>query len=229
MHYSRVLVLGDVHGCRKMLVNLIEKVIRFNPAEDKLIQLGDVIDRGPDSMACILYLDDLRKKYPESVVLLLGNHEQKAYESLKCTKDVGTMSDMRDPLEWILSWGGSETLRSFGGVENAIKLLLPYIESLDVYHLYHNYIFVHGGVPRGTKDIRNVPIKDLLHNRDLDWDGDGIVVCGHTVHHEVANYGKVICVDTGACFFGKLSAFDVVNRRVYWIEDEVPKAVSAKI
>lgn len=229
MEFERIIGIGDPHGCFNMLRNLIEQCIKFDPKSDKLVICGDIVDRGPDSMECVLYLDDLKKRYPENIVVLLGNHEKRIFESLK-PKSVGTMADMRDPLEWLLADGGSETVDSFGGLDNLERIVLPFIETMEVYHEAENHIFVHGGVPAGSIDIRDVPIRELLWNRDMVNTIPGkTVVCGHTVHQEVTNYGNVVvAIDTGACFFGKLSAFDIINRRVYWIEDRVPTRVLAE-
>jgi len=223
MEFERVIAIGDCHGMAKMLINLIEQVIKFKPDTDKLVLLGDYLERGPSSKGVVLYLDALKKRYPENIVLLLGNHEMKAYESLKSTRTTGAIEDMREPLSWILLDGGNETIEEFGGLEPMRQILIPFIESLDVYHEDRNHIFVHGGVPKDMTDIRNVPIEDLLWNRSMDYEGDKTIVVGHSVVREVQQINKIIFCDTGACFTGKLSAFDIINRRVYWIEDKPAK------
>jgi len=62
--------IGDVQGCCDQLTNLLT-VINFDRAKDKLIFLGDVVNRGPKS------LDTLRliKSLAPSVRLVLGNHD----------------------------------------------------------------------------------------------------------------------------------------------------------
>ena len=72
--YSRVLVVGDIHGMYEKLIMLMEK-IQFDPEEDLLVFLGDYVDRGPDSVQCLQYVYDLQHSSPDSVVCLLGNHE----------------------------------------------------------------------------------------------------------------------------------------------------------
>lgn len=223
MSITRLVCLSDPHACFDLLRNLLEKVFRFNPATDYLLVLGDVLDRGPDALECVLYLSDLRSKYPDRVKLLMGNHEYTAWNSL--TPGTGTIEDMRTPLNWITSYGGEQTIKSFGSVDNAKEILLPYIESLDYFYETPDFIFVHGGIPRGTKNIKEeVPVLELLNNRAMDYDGPHkTVICGHTVVDRVKLVGKhVIAIDTGAVFYGKLSAYDCLNRQVYWIEDRVP-------
>jgi len=228
MEFDKIVGISDPHGCYRMLHDLIEQCIKLDFTSDKLVICGDIVDRGPESMECVLYLDDLKKRYPDNVVLLLGNHEWKIREGLR-HRSKGTMADMRAPLEWLLAEGGSETVDSFGGMDNVIKILLPFIDRMDVYHEAAGHLFVHGGVPSGTRDIRNVPIPELLWNRELVNPIPGTtIVCGHTVHEQVTRYDNVIAIDTGACFFGKMSAYDILNQYVYWIEDSVPSRALTK-
>ena len=65
---GRDFIVGDLHGCRSMLDALLEHV-GFDTARDRLFSVGDLVDRGPDSMAC---LDLLLEPwfYP-----VLGNHD----------------------------------------------------------------------------------------------------------------------------------------------------------
>ncbi len=55
----RTVVVGDVHGCYeqlKALISELEKDGNYTPDADRLIFLGDYIDRGPDSRKCVGYL-----------------------------------------------------------------------------------------------------------------------------------------------------------------------------
>ena len=69
---SRLLAIGDIHGCREELELLLETV---DPGKtDRLVTLGDYVDRGPDSKGVVdrlLALDDETQWIP-----LLGNHDQ---------------------------------------------------------------------------------------------------------------------------------------------------------
>jgi serine/threonine protein phosphatase 1 len=66
----RTIVVGDIHGC---YVELIELFARVNLSEtDCLISLGDIVDRGADSIKVY----ELLKDRPNTIVLM-GNHERK--------------------------------------------------------------------------------------------------------------------------------------------------------
>ncbi len=62
--------IGDIQGCFESLQCLLEK-IAFNPQQDRLWLVGDLINRGPDSLATLRFLYSLR----DSVEFVLGNHD----------------------------------------------------------------------------------------------------------------------------------------------------------
>lgn len=62
--------IGDIQGCLEPLQCLL-KEIEFNPAQDKLWLAGDLINRGPDSLATLRFLYQLR----DSITIVLGNHD----------------------------------------------------------------------------------------------------------------------------------------------------------
>jgi serine/threonine protein phosphatase 1 len=68
-----ILVVGDVHGCYHTFKELVDR--HWDPSSMHLIQLGDLIRKGPHSAACLQYAMSLQEKYPEKVSFLMGNHE----------------------------------------------------------------------------------------------------------------------------------------------------------
>ena len=62
--------IGDIQGCFEALNLLLEK-IRFNPAQDRLWLVGDLINRGPDSVEVLQWAMGLGDR----VVTVLGNHD----------------------------------------------------------------------------------------------------------------------------------------------------------
>lgn len=63
-------VVGDIQGCYKGLVKLLKKA-DFRPHKDKLWAVGDLVARGPDSLATMEYLYDLGPHFDT----VLGNHD----------------------------------------------------------------------------------------------------------------------------------------------------------
>lgn len=69
------LAIGDVHGNRAALDDLLARLGDELSAADTLVFLGDYIDRGPDSKGCVDSILRLRESCRASVVTLMGNHE----------------------------------------------------------------------------------------------------------------------------------------------------------
>jgi bis(5'-nucleosyl)-tetraphosphatase (symmetrical) len=63
-------VIGDLQGCYAEFISLLQQV-DFNPSKDHLYLVGDVVARGPDSLACVDYL----YQQQGSVSITLGNHD----------------------------------------------------------------------------------------------------------------------------------------------------------
>ncbi len=67
---KRLVFIGDIHGCRKELEVLLEKV-HFDPRTDTLLCVGDIVSKGPDSLGVV----DLLRKHKAHCVR--GNHEDR--------------------------------------------------------------------------------------------------------------------------------------------------------
>ncbi len=63
-------VIGDLQGCYDEFQQLLQ-IVDFNPSQDRLYLVGDLIARGPNSLACLEYVVD----NASSVFTTLGNHD----------------------------------------------------------------------------------------------------------------------------------------------------------
>ncbi|WP_192073294.1 metallophosphoesterase [Pantoea agglomerans] len=74
--WRRIWVVGDLHGCRRELDALLQQH-QFDPQQDLLISVGDIIDRGPDSLGCLALLEEPWFR------CVRGNHEEMALSALQ--------------------------------------------------------------------------------------------------------------------------------------------------
>ena len=76
--------VGDLQGCLKPLQCLLEDV-GFNPNNDELWLVGDLVNRGPDSLETLRYLYAIR----DSLKITLGNHDLHCIALARGTTDRG--------------------------------------------------------------------------------------------------------------------------------------------
>lgn len=93
--------IGDLHGCHAEFVALLER-LNFNPANDTLWLVGDLINRGPGSLDCLREVQALGS----SVRCVLGNHD---FQLLVVARGGGRLKK-HDTLDAILAAPDREVL-----------------------------------------------------------------------------------------------------------------------
>lgn len=74
---ARVIVIGDIHGCHDEFRELLDRV---GPnADDRMIAIGDLVDRGPASERVLAFFRDT-----PNALSITGNHERK---HVRCARD----------------------------------------------------------------------------------------------------------------------------------------------
>jgi bis(5'-nucleosyl)-tetraphosphatase (symmetrical) len=84
--------IGDVQGCNDALQRLVEQ-IQFDPASDRLWFVGDLVNRGPDSLKVLRYI----KSLGASAIVVLGNHDLfllAVAESIATTRPEDTLHEI---------------------------------------------------------------------------------------------------------------------------------------
>lgn len=231
----RIYAIGDVHGCFEQMADMlgrIEEDLAKRPPEDwRIIFLGDYVDRGPDSAACLGLLQELMSD--ERVHGLFGNHEEIFLDFIE---------DPEAPsLTTWLTYGGIETLASYGvscieaDAANAYgraALRERLLEKMPRDHVdllwrlprllrYGDYAFAHAGVRPG----RGLSAQS---DRDLSWirqpflssdeDFGAVVVHGHTPVDAITMRPNRIGVDTGAVYGRVLSCVVLEGRQRHALE-----------
>ena len=185
---NRLIAIGDIHGEVEKLNSLIDKLDLQK--QDKVIFLGDYIDRGLNSKAVIERILDLSKKI--ECVFLKGNHE----DMLLKTK----ITQFQDDIEhWLLS-GGISTYDNYGDYPAIFNTHGKFLDSLKLYHIEQNYMFVHAGI-NPKKELSEQTKDDLLWIREEFLDNSHNlpykIIFGHTPFIEPLILNDKIGIDTG--------------------------------
>jgi bis(5'-nucleosyl)-tetraphosphatase (symmetrical) len=99
---TRHLFIGDVQGCRVELEKLLEE-LDFDPARDALHPVGDLVNRGPDSLGTLRLLRDLDAR------AVLGNHDLHLLRVAHGTRELRPSDTLDDVLaapdrDELLAW-----------------------------------------------------------------------------------------------------------------------------
>ncbi len=122
---SRLYAIGDLHGCLDALRRLLER-IGFEPASDRLLFVGDLVNRGPDSLGTLRYVRSLG----DSAISLLGNHDLHLLAAHHGIRAPGR----KDTLDAILAAPDRDAL-------------MDWLRRRPVLHSGDGFVAVHAGVP----------------------------------------------------------------------------------
>jgi serine/threonine protein phosphatase 1 len=220
---GRLFAISDIHGCYDTFNTLLINHIGLKKS-DRLILLGDYIDRGEKSKEVIdLIIDLIDSGF--NITPLMGNHEEMLIDTWK-------NSEMM-PL-WLLN-SGITTLESFRihDIQQVDKKYLDFFLKLKYYEKVGNFLFVHAGFndfsPDPFSDIHGMiwECRTFYENPQLR---NKTIIHGHRpklpemILKLINEKSKVIPIDTGCVYekepgYGKLSALDIGNMKLISIEN----------
>jgi len=146
---SKTWIIPDTHGCAATLRIMMEQQIKPDKT-DRLIFLGDYIDRGPDSKGVIDFIMKLQEEGCK-VSALKGNHEESCVKAWKADKNrksfLGIKSKSHLQKEWE-AYGGKQTLESFDTTRagEIPEKYIIWMESLEYFVETEKFIAVHAGL-----------------------------------------------------------------------------------
>jgi len=240
---TTTLAIGDVHGCVDELDMLVSKAIDINHRINNIVFLGDLIDRGPDSLGVIQYAMDLKESF--SVKLIRGNHDDRfiRFHKHRTEGNEEALSSMTTRYSWYDWKPISDEIDS--DLYDFMASGLYYLRDMD-----RGVIFVHGGIPPRLNILPMDPTEVFaLSNRKrkqynqmmylrfvsedlefvkcyeegandrfwaLDYDGRfGHAYFGHTPHQFIEHnmYPHATCLDHGGVFGGSLAGVIIEDGR----------------
>ena len=237
------IAVGDIHGNLAALNDILDQIRDQIGQRDTIVFLGDYIDRGPDSRACVDAILAFEQTVRAEVVCLRGNHED---WFLRTLHDYSSHS-------WLLGMEAFETIRSYSAdaartlreaVSNAGAELyldhcvLPYeaffacvprehIQFFEGLHLYYqgpDCVCTHGGLDTRIARIQEQPQHALIWGAGgfpTGYVGTEIVVYGHRNNATLDGNGwptpslagRTIGIDT--ITHGVLTAIRLPEQRVF--------------
>lgn len=221
---SRTIAIGDVHGCAEEFAELLQLL---SPKEgDRLIQLGDLINRGPDSH------DTVRIARENGIEAILGNHELRILTAL------------RESRPDLLKEYDLQTIKQLDKEDWA------YLESLPKfkYDGHSDTVFIHGGfLPNEPWMQQSIEITTSIQVIDESgraakrsdapdalpwansWKGPPFVIYGHTPRPKVYKRKSSIGIDTGCVYGGYLTAYIIEEKRFVQVRASRTYAYSKRL
>lgn len=214
----RSLVISDIHGMYDKFMALLE-LVKYNTKEDRLILLGDYVDRGPEPIKALRKVLDLKDN---GAVVLMGNHEKMLLDACAGLSE----SDCR-PLNLHLYNGGSITWMKLNELsKEESSRVIKAIENLPSIAESDNYIFVHAGIDASCQSD-DQDADTLLWAREEFINSpayiDKIVIFGHTptkymgAPFTIWNGGDKIGIDCGAVYGGKLACLELPSMKEFYV------------
>lgn len=210
---GRLIAVGDIHGCHKEFEDLLDKLDLRK--DDRLVLLGDLISRGPDSGRVV----ELARKH--ATASLLGNHELRHLNYRRTDDpthlkkyDYATMEQLRGK-DW------------------------DYLESMELTYKDEDLgvVLVHGGFlpdrpwqkqparivtriqvvgPDGEPHKRS-EMPDAPHWSTL-WSGPPFVIYGHTPREDVSRTKWTLGIDTSCVLGGFLTAYILPEKKIVQVK-----------
>ncbi|MEJ2294947.1 MAG: metallophosphoesterase [Candidatus Lokiarchaeota archaeon] len=131
---KHIFIIGDIHGNLKSLLRLINLVRSNNPSH--VIFLGDIVDRGPFQLECLIIVLILKILKPNIFYILKGNHE-----TLEMNQYYGFYQDFTSRFKNEADF--NEILALYG--------VLPYAALVN-----EKILCVHGGIPEDVEILNKL-------------------------------------------------------------------------
>ena len=139
-------ICGDIHGQYYDLLRVFD-ILNY-PPQSTFLFLGDYVDRGKQSLECLLLLLCLKIQYPDKILLLRGNHECEALNKI-----YGFYDECKRRL----------SIKCFKKITNLFNMM-P-ISAL----INENILCMHGGLSKDLQDIEQ--INKILRPTDIPNEG----------------------------------------------------------
>jgi len=228
-----IYVISDLHGYYNEFLKMLE-IIEFKD-DDSMYVIGDVVDRGPESIKLLQYI-----MCQSNIQMIMGNHDQ----TLLWAVDQNT--SLWSDEELIRFWkmhGGRDTYAQFHALSDSQKKeIVDFLNTIPYYVILDEFILVHAAIK--TKGYEDDDIETLMKKQthgDLLWEKDyflthplnlrkHIMIFGHTFtlmirqirseRMDSVDIWKDQCrigIDCGYLYGGRLAALRLDDLREFYL------------
>lgn len=206
---GRIFCVGDIHG---EITKFNEKLIsvNFDKKSDIMLSVGDLIDRGEDSLSCLELINE------PWFHCVRGNHEQMAFDAINEESDERVMHWMQNGGDWYIKLLPEDMLYA----KRLIKQIdsLPYVIEINVNGTI--IVICHADYPCNTYEYGKPIHKeatiwnrqrytDSRDNYTMEIKGADLFIFGHTPIRSAITYSNQMYIDTGAVFGKELSVIEI--------------------
>ena len=203
--------VGDIHGCYEQLMEALVK-IKFNPDVDRLISVGDLVDRGPDSVKC---LNLLKEPWFHAVS---GNHEDMMIKSFR--REWPTHNYIQNGGKWFFHLPYEEQEQLVLLADTKMPLVIEVETDIGTIGV------IHANAPDDWQKYHQLNddedffddalVEDTIWGRRRIYGsqsgrvkGIDYVVVGHTPVEDVTVLENIVYIDTGAVYNNSLTILSV--------------------
>ncbi len=205
-------VIGDIHGQYTSFLRLLQK-IKYNPQKHLLISVGDLINKGPHSLACLMFF-----LYTPGTYCVIGNNEKAFIEYAACEGNRHNSTYNKKNEKWACDLN-PPVLTSL-----ALKALSRFPVAMTVHTGNTTAGITHAGLTHrqwvglANRTIDEDEWTDLIYHRGrvnnqkayrFIPDGIDFSVHGHTPQQKPVLRHNSIYLDTGASRGHRLTALNL--------------------
>lgn len=233
-------IIGDIHGCLNEFLEMLFKLkytlkngVYSHSQNRKLVSLGDLNDRGPDSLKVIEIIINMSNS--GNALYVYGNHCNKFYRYLK-----GNKVKVMHGLETTANEYNSLT-------ENEKELFkakyFDFYNNQKYYRILDNgkLVVSHAGIKESMIGISNENKRlisfclygdttgkfrsdgrPIRRNWAQEYRGKQVIVYGHTPVKEAVFFNNTIDIDQGCVFGGKLTALRYPEFEIVQVNSSMP-------
>jgi serine/threonine protein phosphatase 1 len=191
---GRLIAIGDIHGCHQEFAELLSRLELGR--DDRVVLLGDLVNRGPDSRKVIQLAREHR------ALALMGNHDLK-------DGDLDTHAKLQ-PEDWEFLEGMLLTVEE--PALNTVFVHGGFLPNEPWQRQPAEIVTRIQVIDRNGRPAKRAEAPDAPSWADL-WSGPPMVIYGHTPRPEIYKLKWSLGIDTGCVMGGHLTAYELPDKR----------------